>query len=289
MKPVVINFPAPSPLGTHLIQLLGAEEGCFVVKTFPDGETYLRIEIPVEGREVIVNASLFHPDDKFLSLLFLSDALRAQKAKKLTLLAPYLPYMRQDKIFQPGEALTSRTFAHLISEYFDELITIDPHLHRYKDLNEIYSIPATVLHASPLLAQWIQQHVSDPFLIGPDAESAQWVRQVAGDFPYLVLNKVRHTDGHVEITWPQSVDIGKKTPVLVDDIISSGGTMVQAIEYLKELETKPPVCLAIHPLFAGEAYQNLIDAGAQKIVTCNTIPHPTNQIDVTSLIANIFP
>jgi ribose-phosphate pyrophosphokinase len=288
MNPLLFNFPSPSSLGAHLVRLLKADEGHFVLKSFPDGETYLRIESPVEGREVIVNASLFHPNDWFLSLLFLSDALRRQKAKKIILLAPYLAYMRQDKVFQPGEALTSRTFSQLVSEYFDELITIDPHLHRYHSLNEIYSIPTTVLHAAPLLGSWIQKHVRDPFLIGPDAESAQWVRQVAGDFPYIVLNKVRHADGHVEISWPPKIDMDTKTPVLVDDIISSGGTMVQAIEYLNKIGTEPPLCIAIHGLFAGNAYKNLSDTGVAEIITCNTILHPTNQIDVAPLVANTF-
>jgi ribose-phosphate pyrophosphokinase len=130
MKPIIFDFPTSSPLGNHLRKQMDAEEGKYIFRSFPDGETYLRIESHVSERVVIVNASLFRPNDWFLSLLFFADALRSQGTKRVVLLAPYLSYMRQDKIFQSGEALTSATFARLISSYFDSLVTVDPHLHR---------------------------------------------------------------------------------------------------------------------------------------------------------------
>ena len=151
MRPLLFDFPHSTALGERLSDLLGAEKGDFTLKAFPDGETYLRIKSPVKDRHVIVNACLVPPNDVSLALCFLSDALRTQGAKSVGLLAPYLPYMRQDKVFHPGEALTSRTFAHLISTYFNYLVTVDPHLHRYHSLDEIYSIPTTVIQAASLL------------------------------------------------------------------------------------------------------------------------------------------
>ena len=285
MKPLIFDFPYPSPLGKNVRTLLKSEEGKVFIQYFPDDETYLRIESHVEGREVIVNASLFHPNTWILNLFFLADALRAQGAKRVGLLTPYLAYMRQDKVFHPGEALTSVTFAKLLSSSFDYLVTIDPHLHRYHSLEEIYSIPAIALKAAPLISQWIHANVKKPFIIGPDSESAQWVEVIAKDSPYIVLDKVRHKDGHVKITWPEIKGMEKKTPVLVDDIISSGGTMLQAIQHLKEQGFPPPICIAIHPIFAENSYEKLWEAGIEDVVTCNSIPHPSNQIDLAPILA----
>lgn len=283
MTRLVFDFPCETPLGQNVRDKVDGEKGRFIMRTFPDGETYVRLESLVSGRDVIINASFVHANDWFLNLLFLADALHSQGARRVGLLAPYLSYMRQDTVFHPGEAVTSRTFARLISTYFDYLITIDPHLHRYHNLSEIYSIPSTVLHAAPLISEWIHRHVEAPFLIGPDGESEQWVKAIAGEIPFTVLNKIRHEDGHVEISWPPLEDLSGKTPVLVDDIISSGATMLQAVKHLKNLTAVAPICMAVHPIFAEDSYQKLQEAGVKKIITCNSIPHPSNEIDVSPL------
>jgi len=284
MNPIVFNFPSPSPLGTLLTQVMNAEEGWFFLKTFPDGESYLRLESPIKNRLIIINAPLVHPNEWILDLLFLADTLHSQEANQVILVAPYLAYMRQDKVFHSGEALTSASFARLLSAHVDYLITVDPHLHRYHSLSDIYSIPTTVVHAAPLMSAWIHENVPDPFLIGPDAESSQWVEEIAKGLPYIILKKTRHEDGHVKITWPEGTSIGGKTPVLVDDIISSGGTLLETLSHLKEQGTKPPICLGIHPIFAGNSYEEIKAAGVHKIVTCNTITHPSNQIDLSPLL-----
>lgn len=285
MSPLIIDFPIVSSLGNKVRKLIGAEKGTFLLRSFPDGESYLRVETDVTNRDVIVNASFVHPNDSILNLCFLSDALKFQGARSIGLLAPYLSYMRQDKVFLPGEALTSVTFANLISKYFSYLVTVEPHLHRYHHLGEIYSIPTSVVKVAPLITQWIRSHIKAPFLIGPDEESSQWVKEIAEEFPYIILKKIRFTDGHVKITWPQIGNLEKRVPILIDDIVSSGKTMLQVIQYLKDRRMGAPVCLAIHPIFAGNSYQVLQKSGAKGIVTCNTIPHPSNQIDLAPLLA----
>ncbi len=284
MTPVIFDFPQPSSLGNNIEKALGAGKGKITIRPFPDEETYLRVETKVKGRNVIINATLFHPNEWFLNLLFLADTLRAQGARQIILLAPYLAYMRQDKVFRPGEALTSATFAKLLSSHFDYLITVDPHLHRYHYLDEIYSIPTYVVKAAPLISQWIHTHIQDPFIIGPDEESGQWIKEIAKDFSYCVLSKKRFEDGHVEITWPKIEEIKTKNIVLVDDIISSGVTMYQSLKYLQEMGAHPPLCIAIHPIFSTHVYEKLLDSGATKIVTCNSVYHPSNGIDLTPLL-----
>jgi len=139
--------------------------------------------------------------------------------------------------------------------------------------------------AAPLITKWIRKNVTDPFLIGPDEESNQWVKEIAAEFPYIILKKIRHKDGRVEITWPEIGNLKNKVPVLVDDIISSGETMFQAVQYLKNHGMKAPFCIVIHPIFGRESYQKLQTMGVKAIVSCNSIPHPSNQIDLSPLLA----
>jgi ribose-phosphate pyrophosphokinase len=204
--------------------------------------------------------------------------------------APYLAYMRQDRPFHPGEAVTSRHAAGLLSRGFDWLVTVDPHLHRYHQLGEIYAIPAASLHAAPLLSAWIRNHVANPVLIGPDAESEQWVSAVASEAgaPFTVLEKIRHGDRDVDIRLRHLEHLADRTPVLIDDIIASGHTMLEAVRHVRTYNPAQPVCLAVHGIFADKSDTALERAGA-RIVTTNTIAHASNAIDVTGLLAHAIP
>jgi ribose-phosphate pyrophosphokinase len=260
------------------------------IRRFPDGETYVRVESDVEGRNVVLFSSLDRPDPKFLSLVYTADLLRELGANDVTLLAPYLCYLRQDKRFQPGEAVTSRQFAELLDPYVDGLITVDPHLHRYDSLEELYDGYTEVLHAAPALAKWVRNNVENPYLIGPDEESEQWVSKVAEriDAPFNVLTKVRHGDRDVEIQFNDPADRRDRNPVLVDDIISTAGTMVKATHTLRSNGYPDPVCVGVHGVFAGGAVSELREAGARKIVTANSVEHSTNTIDLSGVIADSF-
>lgn len=151
----------------------------------------------------------------------------------------------------------------------------------------MYSIPSKVLHAADDISTWIRGNIERPLLIGPDSESEQWVSEVAkgADAPFIVLQKIRHGDRDVEVTVPDIELYKDRTPVLVDDIISTGETMIQTVKHLKRAGMRPPVCIGVHAVFAGNAYQNLMDAGAEVVATCNTIPHPSNAIPLTEHIA----
>ena len=188
--------------------------------------------------------------------------------------------MRQDKRFRDGEAVTSDIFAKVLSPYIDGIVTIDPHLHRHAKLEEIYSCQCTVLTAARLMAKWVAVNVKNPLIVGPDMESEQWVKTVAGEAgaPNVVLSKTRHGDREVNITLPDLEKYLALTPVLIDDIISSAATMIKAVELLRQQGFSQPVCLATHGIFADDAYDQLVKAGAGKIVTTNTIPYDSNAI-----------
>ena len=224
-----------------------------------------------------------------MALLFAAQAARDLGASQVGLVAPYLAYMRQDTRFNDGEAVTSRYFARFLSSAVDWLVTVDPHLHRYHALDEIYAVPGDVVHAAPALAIWIREHVERPLLIGPDEESEQWVASVAREAqaPHLVLHKTRHGDREVEIELPDVARFADRTPVLVDDIISTGRTMAETVIRLRRSAiAAAPICIGVHAVFAGDAYEALSAAGAGRIVTTNAIRHASNAIDIDPLLAD---
>ncbi len=203
------------------------------------------------------------------------------------LVAPYLPYMRQDRRFHDGEAVTSRTYAALLSRVLDGLVTVDPHLHRYADLGAVYQIPARAVPSAPAIGEWIGRHVPDAIVIGPDSESAQWVEAVArvADVPFAVLHKTRRGDRDVEVSLPDPTLGRGRRPVLVDDIVSSARTMIEAVHGIRRVGWQPPVCIGVHALFAGDAFAALTKAGASLVVTCDTVPHPSNRIALADRIS----
>ena len=286
MKPIIFSLPGNESLAGSITAGIKGEKGDFEIRQFPDGETYVRVLSNVDDKKVIIICTLHQPDAKLLPLLFLCGLLRDLKVKSICLVAPYLAYMRQDKQFNPGEAVTSQYFAKLLSSLVDRLITIDPHLHRRVSMKEIYSIPCEVLHAAELISEWIKNNIPDAILIGPDSESEQWVSEVAknAEVPFMVLQKIRRGDRDVDVSIPQVEKYKNNIPVLVDDIISTARTMIETVLHLKNAGMKPPVCIGVHAVFSGNAFEELKKSGISKIITCNTIPHSSNGIDIAALI-----
>ncbi|HSQ29651.1 MAG TPA: ribose-phosphate pyrophosphokinase [Gemmatimonadaceae bacterium] len=289
---LLIALPTNEPLLAPLLREFAisdsrAEPFPVTIRRFPDSESYVRLDESINGREVALVCTLDRPDDKILALLFLASTARDLGAARVGLIAPYLAYMRQDRRFEPGEALTSTYFAELLSDYLDWLVTVDPHLHRRSALGEIYSIPTHVVHAAPRIAEWIQANVRHPVLIGPDEESAQWVAMVAeaADAPWTALRKERRGDRDVSVSVPEAARWLNHTPVLVDDIISTARTMIATVRHLLEAGLGAPECIGVHAVFAPGAFDELRAAGAARIVTCNTIPHLSNGIDLSADLA----
>jgi ribose-phosphate pyrophosphokinase len=274
-------------LSTQLMESQSIVLGDLELRHFPDGESYLNIVSAVDQQDLVVLCQLHQPNEKLIDLMLFSETARQQGARSICLVAPYLAYMRQDKKFNPGESITSRHVAVWISERFDSIITIDPHLHRYHALSDIYSIPNRVIHATDLIADYIRDNIVNPLVIGPDRESEQWANAVAkrAGCDAIVLNKIRRGDHDVEVSLPQLKNYLDHQPILIDDIISTGKTMIKAAENIVSLNAKAPICIGVHGVFAAGALQDMQHADIAKILTCNTIAHSTNAIDVTELLA----
>jgi ribose-phosphate pyrophosphokinase len=194
--------------------------------------------------------------------------------------------MRQDTRFHAGEAVSCTHYAAFLSWTFDWLVTVDPHLHRHASLDEVYTIPARCVSAMPAIADWIGEHVSNPVLIGPDAESVQWIQAAAARLgaPCIALQKQRRGDRDVSVSPPDRAALQGRTPVVLDDIASSGRTLIEAVAQLRRLGSTAPVCIVVHGLFADAAERALMEAGAARVVSTDTIAHATNAIGVVDVL-----
>lgn len=289
MKAVVFALPGNEILAGGLASGLDGELGLLEYRRFPDRESYLRALTDVQGKHVILSCTLDDPDSKTLPLLLAASAMRDLGAARIGLAAPYLGYMRQDRRFKDGEAITSAYYARLLSAAFDWLATVDPHLHRHLSLNEIYTIPSAVGHATPILRDYLRSQRRGIFLIGPDEESEQWVASLAADagVPHLTLRKERLSDRSVAVHFPDLSRFKGLSPVLVDDVISSGRTMEAAALELRKLGFAPPMCLATHGVLAEDSLDRLTATGAS-LMTTNTIPGKTAGLDINPLFAQLI-
>lgn len=287
MTRVLIPFPDIVPLADRLAQHIGTISRPLDWHHFPDGESLLTLPNDLEGADVAVLATLRDPDRLALPLRFTSATAREFGARRVGLIAPYLGYMRQDRRFHEGEAVSAPLFADFLGQSFDWLVTVDPHLHRIARLDDIYPMPVRHVASAPALARWIQAEVPDAVLLGPDSESQQWVAEVAkmAGRPYEVLRKTRSGDRSVNVSVPDSTALLSRTPVILDDIASSGRTLVQAIERLRAAGAQPPVCVIIHAVFAANAYKDILTAGAARVVSTETIPHGSNAIAIAEPLA----
>lgn len=285
--PIVLPWPGQQAWALGLAAALGAPTGAATVRRFPDGESFVRVEQPVRGHAVVVVCSLDHPDDKLVPLMLLAAAAREAGAARVLLAAPYLCYMRQDIAFHPGETASARHMARWLGACFDGVATVDPHLHRIARLEDVFSVPCRHVRAAPAIAAWVAREVRRPLLVGPDEESAQWVHDVArrAGAPCIVLSKQRRGDREVEVSVPEVARWQGHTPVLVDDIISTGRTLVETIGHLRRAGMAPPVCVAVHALFAEGAQEALRQAGAARVVSCDTVAHPSNTIGLAAELA----
>lgn len=288
MSLLLLPLPGSEALASRLGALLEAERADTELRRFPDGESYARVDTDAAGRVVVVVGSLDGPDLKLAPLLFAAAAARARGASRVILAAPYLAYMRQDASFRPGEAVTARVFARLLSTTFDAVVAVDPHLHRLHSLDELYDVPTEAVSAAPAIVEYLRRTVEDPVLVGPDAESGRWVGAVAEALgaPSIVFEKIRRGDRDVSIGGADGASMWRaRTPVLIDDIISTGRTMIGAANVLAAAGFRPAVCVGIHAVLVPGAYEELRSAPISRIATSDTIAHPSNEFSVDAPLA----
>ena len=284
---IIIGLAPSEKIAKSVARLKNCNYMTLEINKFPDGELYIRFPRSVKGKETIVVQSLVDPNEKIIELLFICNTAKELGAKKIVLVAPYMAYMRADRRFQKGEVISANILARVLSSCFDKVITIDPHLHRIKKLSEIFTIKSKRLTCVELIADYIRKHSKKPVIVGPDEESYQWANSVAKflNTKAFVLKKRRKSSREVEVK-TTSLNLDGQEVFIVDDIISTGHTMIETIKGVKNTGARNIHCIGVHGLFVENADKKIIKAGARKITTTNTIPNKYSEIDVTNLVSN---
>jgi len=283
---LVLGFDDYRPQGEALARALELPFSSVDVHRFPDGESKVTLPTALPER-VILCRSLDQPNNKLIELLLAATTARELGATHLTLVAPYLCYMRQDIAFQPGEAVSQRIIGGMLAQLFERVVTVDPHLHRIERLEQ--AIPgreALALSSAAPMGSFLRHHTRAPLLLGPDAESEQWVRAIAepAGLDYAVASKQRLGDREVEITLPEH-DYAQHEVILVDDMISTGRTLITVAKQLKQQGAETLHCLVTHALFSDDVTAALHQAGIDKIWSSDSIPHPSNAVSLSELLA----
>lgn len=257
------------------------------VTHFPDSEIKLRFNVNVKGKVVVLVQSFYgNISDCVIETLFAAETARDLGAKKIILVAPYFPYLRQDKRFEPGECISLRTIAKNIDEDFDEVYILDPHLHREKTLGHIFKIKAHRLTANPLIIEYIKKKIKNPVILGPDWESYKWAQRVAEKIgcDCAIMEKKRYNARRVVVKLNKKIDIKNKNLIFIDDMISTGHTLMEAIKAMRKLGARKVTCFAVHGILVENALEKLQRAGGT-VITTNTIPNKVAKVDVSGLIS----
>ena len=280
----VYTFADSASFARQLARTLGVGSTLVVVHRFPDAESLVRIRPPA-ALDAIVVRSLNDPNTKLIEVALAADALRRNGARRVTLVAPYLSYMRQDTVFAPGEPISQRVIGTWLGDTFDAVLTIEAHLHRVRLLSEVVPCRSRSLSAAPVLAQWIRHFRSAVYVVGPDEESRPWVQAIArtARLPWIVCRKQRSGDRTVRIELPALRDC--RHAVIVDDMASSGATLAAVARRLHAAGVLVVDAAVVHALFEPGALARIRRAGVRRIVSCDTIRHPTNAIRSVPLIA----
>lgn len=285
MSCAVFGFELQAEASQRLARALGVPHQTVTVRAFPDGESLVSVAPPPDV--ALLYCSLDHPNEKLVEILLAASALRDSGATKVVLVAPYLAYMRQDIAFHPGEAVSQRVVGKIIADSVDAVLTLDPHLHRTHSLAVILpGIEAVGVSAAPILAAALANG-DDPLLVGPDGEARQWVERIARreGLEFILGRKKRIGDSEVELTIPDVERARGRVAVLVDDLISTGGTLRIAARLLIDAGASKVEVLATHCL-AGEADLNQLQAaGIDSIRATDSVESPVGTLPCAALLA----
>ncbi|MEM3913352.1 MAG: ribose-phosphate diphosphokinase, partial [Desulfurococcaceae archaeon] len=281
-KPIVLGGSNGEHLAVELAELGSLELGDIEVRKFPDGETYVRILANVADRKVIyINSLQRNVNESLVETVLTIDALKDLGAKEIIAVIPYMSYARQDARFNPGEAVSIQTIAKVFSLLkIDYLITIDMHLHRISDPNRLFNTKFYNITGVKELAKYFKKKYEirkeETIVVGPDEEAEQWAKIMSkeiGDLDYFTLEKTRISAEKVVID-TRGVNVKGKRVIIVDDIISTGGTIIEAVKNLRELGAAEIMVGTVHPLLIGNAYNRLLRLKLKDLVGTNTILSP---------------
>ena len=289
MSVAMQSLPSSSRDAAAVAARLGVPFHEIGVHAFPDGE--IRVTVGPASTTTIIYASLDRPNDKLIALMFAAEALRRGGAERLVLVAPYLCYMRQDAAFHEGEAISQKVTGLLLARCVDRVVTVDAHLHRTPDIATVFpGIQSDNLSAMPAISETLRKTGLDAAtaIVGPDAESLPWVSNLAGrlHLSHIVARKVRRGDRSVAVEFQDRTRIAGRPALIVDDIVSSGGTIIACAKALTAGGATVIDAVVTHALFSAEICKEMIASGIRSIRSTHSVPHFTNAIPLDGLFAD---
>jgi len=276
----IISGPSSQVLAGRVARAAGYPLAAIEFSRFPDGERYLRIS-DIPDHAIIIQST--PADSDYISLLQLLDASSA--SDQIDVVIPYSGYARQDKRFRDGEPVSARALARAITA--DRVFTINIH---NENVLSYFDVPATDLNAAPAVGEYIaSMELNDPMIIAPDEGAIDLVRSASGylgvDFDYMEKTRLSGDDVLIKT---KEIDVAGRDVVILDDIISTGGTIVKTAMLLRNNGANRVFAACIHPVLARNAVLRLFAAGIEDIIATDTLDRSVSRVSVAELIADVF-
>ncbi|XRO77304.1 ribose-phosphate diphosphokinase [Methanocaldococcus sp. 10A] len=283
---IIVSGSQSQNLAFKVAKILNTKLTRVEYKRFPDNEIYVRVVDEINDDEAVIINTQKNQNDAIVETILLCDALRDEGVKKITLVAPYLAYARQDKKFNPGEAISIRALAKIYSNIVDKLITINPHETHIKDF---FTIPFVYGDAVPKLAEYVKDKLENPIVLAPDKGALEFAKTASEilNAEYDYLEKTRLSPTEIQIA-PKTLDVNGRDVLIVDDIISTGGTMATAVKLLKEQGAKKIIAACVHPVLIGDALNKLYSAGVEEVVGTDTYLSEVSKVNVAEVIVDLL-
>ena len=280
----IISGTTSKSIGEDLSKSLKSRIVDTIIKRFPDGELYIRILDNIQDEDIVLIQNTY-PDLNLIELLLMQDAIREAGANKIITIIPYFGYARQDKIFQKGEVISAKSLAKLISINSNQIVTIDPHKEHILDF---FSIPASSISAINDLSYYLKDKDLD-LILAPDKGAVDMVKNAAKiincDFDYMEKTRI---DGYNIQVKPKNLDVKNKNIAIIDDIISTGGTMAVSINELKKQKAKKIYVSCTHGLFIGDAIRKLNSVKCDEIISTDTILTQFSKVKLANTISRFL-
>jgi ribose-phosphate pyrophosphokinase len=285
----IIPGPASKKLGQSIAEILNIEAVPVFLKTFPDGESYIRFSIDsLQDEDVIIVQTTSPPQDqRLIQLLLMADNALQMKARSITAVVPYFAYSRQDKRFLSGEAFSVKTIVKLLENCgVNKIIAVNAHNPK---VLKTFKITVEDLSAFPPLAEYFRAKglVENPVSLSLGKKGLSVATEadsvLKGGFDFIPTRRDVVT-GNVTLE-EKELSVKNRDVIIFDDIISSGGTMAKAVEFVKEQGAKKVYAACVHPLLMGDAEKRILESGAQEIIGTDSVPSSVSKVSIAPLIS----